>query len=287
MKKGVKRKKTSKKVVRHKVSKRPNLSKKTKKHNYVKTLAIVLVAAFVLLLVAGFVGRLTGYGFFDWLTGKEDKSFLENFWDQFKQGEKIDEGITKILFGFLIGVIIFGIAKKIPGVKDVHISVQIIFSVVIAYLGVAYITPSELTLMLTSYSALGFTIGIIIPFLVLLYLTYDIGTEVAKDVKGTISQKIMTYILWSIYGLYLLYKLSQIYILKIGENDVPSLASALILILFIATFVIILMLGKIFKRLGETVTKEQLARYRLMNQKQVGKLKADVTALEEAATAPS
>jgi len=227
MKKGVKRKKTSK-IRRHKVVRR---TKQTKKHSPMKTLAIVLVSAIALVLVVGLVGKMTGYNVFDTIFGGD----AEGIYSDWLSGKGVNENVGKILIAAIVGILVFSVLAQIPGLSGPQLApVRIILAVIVGFLGTAYIIPEELFAILTSYSALGFALGAGFPFVVLLYFSLSIAkpTGGQENAFQNIVKKIVGVGLWVLFAVFIFIRILGIK--SVGEA-VSSYTTTALWILLIAS----------------------------------------------------
>jgi hypothetical protein len=108
--------------------------------------------------------------------------------------------LAKYIFLILIFIIIYSASKFLPFFKD-KTGTQLIFSILVAFLAVAYLTPAEIYTMLASYTALGITLGTFIPLAIIFYFTFEIGKHPSP------SSVVLQYFLWLSFGAWLVYKL--------------------------------------------------------------------------------
>ena len=130
--------------------------------------------------------------------------------------------------------------------------VQWLISIPVAFLAVAYITPSELFTLLTSFSALGLTLSTIIPFIILLFFSAMMLSN--EHVKSMTVAKVMFEVtIWWFFSGYLLFRLVDLFW---GENATavaggttveasPTVAWIMGILFFVSIF--ILMFNKRFR----------------------------------------
>ena len=126
----------------------------------------------------------------------------------------LSKNVAKYLFTLLIFVIIFSVAGYIPflGAKGI----RVVFSILVAFLSVAYLAPDEIYVLLASYSALGLTLGTIVPFVILFAFMYG---SVTKGGSAVFYQ----YFTWIAYATWMVYKAVMFWISKGPEGwEVPT-----------------------------------------------------------------
>jgi len=122
------------------------------------------------------------------------------------QGGKLTENVAKYLFLFLVVVLIYSIINVIPFLKDRHPSIKILFSIVVGFLSTAYMSASDIHLLLTSYSALGFVLSAAIPFMILVFFSI----EVSKDHSA--GGKLFSILIWIAFIVFIFYKVISGYL---------------------------------------------------------------------------
>lgn len=138
--------------------------------------------------------------------GIDLKAFFGNFGGDFFKvwvaGEGFNnESIAKIFLLILIWLILILVFDGIFAGQRLLIINALAF--IIAFLATAYITPGEFFAILQSYSALGLTLASLIPFAVLLMLTY----RAAESTSGKPQLIILQWFGWIFFTLYSLYKI--------------------------------------------------------------------------------
>jgi hypothetical protein len=124
-------------------------------------------------------------------------------------GGQLEPWIGKILFALLVGTIIYAIAGIMPFFSK-SAGTRTVFTIAATVLATAFLTPADVTATLLSWTALGITMGTILPFIVLSYFTF----ELAKT-EGSASQKLFNKLLG--YLVWIMYLAAMIY--KINSND--------------------------------------------------------------------
>lgn len=141
------------------------------------------------------------------------------------------EFIIKVFIWFLVFTIIFGVSEFIPGLADKN-WLQFFFATIVSLLSVIYITPSELVVIMSTYTALAMTITTIIPLLILIGMSIKIMSSSDFSFMNVIVVKF----LWVTYGLWLIYKVFTLRIAGDAAGGWPLLvflASLLITALFV------------------------------------------------------
>jgi len=253
------------------------------KNNTKKTLALLVLGLFVFAFAFSAVGFVSAAerNSSNPGGGGIDFNLMKSLFDvdNWLLGEEFSSYVAKVLFMVLLVLIIQGVAGFVPGIEDKG-AIKWIFAVIVGYLGMAYITPDEIYAMMISYSAMGFAIGTIIPFIVIAAFTYQLATKEGKP-SELVANKWIAKGVWLVFSLYILYKIISIW--KAPELTSNGFMWMLVIVLVISV-VIFLSVRKIFKILRSTVTQEKFDKYKEMNETQISKLKTDVEALEEAAT---
>ena len=128
-------------------------------------------------------------------------------WDK---GE-LSVNIAKYVFWGILGLLVYSILFVIPFVKDRHVGFKIILAVLISFLSIAYLTPSDIYTMLASYGALGIVMGAVIPFMILLFFSIEM------DRQGGVGGKMFSKLVWFAFILFLIYKIIS------GINQDPGI----------------------------------------------------------------
>lgn len=149
-------------------------------------------------------------------------SFISDLFANWSEGS-LDINIAKYLFWIILSALIFG-AFNFAKFPD-STFLQGILAIPIAFLFTAYITPSELFTVLTTYSAAGLTLSVIIPFVVLLFFSSMLLSN-EKIRSMTIGKIVLEVALWLLFIGFLIYKLI------VGYPGI-SLSSGVAIIMFI------------------------------------------------------
>jgi hypothetical protein len=125
---------------------------------------------------------------------------VEMFAD-WERGE-IAPNVAKYLFTFLVFLLVYAISSVIPFIDDANDWVKAPFALVVAFLGVAYLSTEEIYMMLIGYGAMGLVMGAIIPFIIIVFFS----VEIAKKGAGGI---IFSQVIWVAFSIFLGYKIVQ------------------------------------------------------------------------------
>ena len=130
-------------------------------------------------------------------------SFISDLFTQWSAGQ-LDINIAKYLFWLMLTGLIWGalsFAKFPPsGVF------QALIAIPVGFLATAYITPTEVFTILTSYTALGITLTFILPFIILLFVSAMLLSN-DKIRQMSIPKIMMEVFLWVFYLVVLVYKM--------------------------------------------------------------------------------
>ena len=130
-------------------------------------------------------------------------SFVSDLFTQWSAGQ-LDVNIAKYLFWIMLAGLIWGalnFARFPPsGVF------QALIAIPVSFLATAYITPSEVFTILSSYTALGITLTFILPFIILLFVSAMLLSN-DKIRQMSIPKIMMEVFLWVFYLVVLVYKM--------------------------------------------------------------------------------
>ena len=171
----------------------------------------------------------------------------------------ISPHIMKYFFWGLVSMIVWSVASKIPGLdglfnKEGTKWLGALFSIVIGFVSMAYITPDEVYVMMTSYSALGFVLGGALPFIILLYFTVSLAAGSTKDsAKIRFGKKSMAVAMWVMFTLFIGYRA------LFGGELANSVAGyrTLTWMLFVACVIGLFLMGWVFRTARKVMEKEE------------------------------
>jgi len=135
-------------------------------------------------------------------SGEEKDSATDYIRDLFANWERgqFSDNVAKYLLWVLISIIVYSIESFIPGIGK-RGYIKGIFAIIVGFLSIAYITPDEIYSLMTAYNALGFAIGIGLPFLILLSFTYQISSQNLGG-KQRFAGKLLAFLLWGIFTVF-------------------------------------------------------------------------------------
>jgi uncharacterized membrane protein YjgN (DUF898 family) len=210
-----------------------------------KIIAFSLLGLLAFSLIAAFV---SANAFTD-LFGTNAKEIFSSW-----SSGQLNLNVAKILFFILVAMVIYSLATKLPGIKNLKEGVQIAFALIGSFLATAYLTPSEVYVMLSSWSAMGITFGIIIPFIIMTYFTYDLLSDIEAGGKQKLGNLILSYLIWVVFIGAMGYRLIE------GLNDatMPQVAWLITGGMILLAIIIILCMTWIQKKLSQMALKSEV-----------------------------
>jgi hypothetical protein len=159
-------------------------------------------------------------------------------------------------------MVVFSIAKNIPGLGDFFQGdkwwLGAIFSAIIGFLGMAFVTPEEVFVIITNYSAMGFAIAVALPIIVLIFFTASLAAEREGGAVGKFGRLAMAYFVWGAYAFFLLIRIVRAW----SEAEQTPTLAFLTWAAFILSIVALIGMGRIFKRMETFVTQKNLDDFR-------------------------
>jgi len=116
------------------------------------------------------------------------------------QGD-ISDTVAKYVLWILLSLLIYAILDNVPVIKRQGQGIKIIIAFLVGFLSTAYLSVGEVHLLLASYGALGFVLGAVLPFIILVFFSMEIHKE------GGAGGRIISKAMWFGFILYLIYKL--------------------------------------------------------------------------------
>lgn len=116
----------------------------------------------------------------------------------------LDINIAKYLFWIILTLFVFS-ALHFAKFPDNNF-IQFLLGITISFLATAYITPKEVFTILTTYTALGLTLSVIVPFLIIIFFSAMLLSN-EKISHMTIAKIMMEVMLWLFFIGFLIYKL--------------------------------------------------------------------------------
>lgn len=107
-------------------------------------------------------------------------------------------GFAKFLLFLLVALIVFGISEMLPFIgKENKTWVSIGISIVVGILATFYLKDTEIYSILLSYGALGITLTVLVPFLLIFFMSI----KLREDGYGFFSK-----VIWLIFGVVLVFR---------------------------------------------------------------------------------
>jgi len=213
------------------------------KKNTKKILAFSILAMFIVIFISGVV------------SAAEPTDILNpigNWFTSWEEGENFSANIAKYLFWALVSIVIYSVSSKIPGLETIFKGSKWlgwVFSIIIGFLSMAYITPDEVFAMMGSYSALGFVIGGALPFIILIFFTINLASESSNtNAAKRLSTRLLAMGMWTIFTVFLFTR-------AIGSPDQGN--PLLEWILVTLSVAITIAMSKIFEKVRKDLSKEE------------------------------
>ncbi len=213
--------------------------------NTKKILVFGLLGLFALIFVMQFVAAQTPL------------DPIKDWFGNWREGN-LSPNIAKYLFWVLVSIVVYSIGSKIPGLKTIFegslVLVGAVFSILVGFLSMAYITPDEVYALMTAYSAMGFVFGGMLPFIILFYFTITLATSSEnKSASERFFTKLLAVALWILFTGFLIYK--SVVIPEGVESDAAY--RWLTIILAIISIIGIFSMGLIFKKVRDWLRVEK------------------------------
>jgi hypothetical protein len=239
--------------------------------------------------------------------------YISKFFDDWLSGTNLSLSTVKILLWILISMMVYSIGKNMPGLKNMFSGdmafLGTLFATIVGFLAMAYITPEEIYAIMTSYSALGFTLGIGLPFVIMMFFTLTLAEIESKENASSLAMKrILATCLWLIFTLYIGWRLLSVYgyMYDWGANTTGIIDSSSFLwissqgnerlkldqnlwmmwilwILFIISAFITFRMGKIFRIIRKSSVRAAVDIYTQKSMMSASKIAADEAAIKKAA----
>jgi len=180
------------------------------KKNTKKFLSYSILGIFLFALVLPFIGAAEG----DLVlpkanSGSGGSANLGPIGDWFAKWDdgNLSPNIAKYLLFALVSIVIFSVAGFIPGLDGDNMKkVRWAFAIIAGFLSMAYITPEEVYGIMVSYSALGFTLGIAMPFVILIFFTFQLSDFSGKNAATRTANKMLAIFLWAVFAVFAVLK---------------------------------------------------------------------------------
>ena len=129
---------------------------------------------------------------------------IKDMFASWQEGD-LSVNIAKYLFLFLITMVIFSILEHVPIIGGKKNKLRWPMALLVAFLATAYLTPSDVYTMLAGYGALGMVVGGIVPFLILMYFSIQMGKS--SKTKPNRGGQMFAKFIWFVFILFLVWKL--------------------------------------------------------------------------------
>ena len=233
--------------------------------NIKRFLMLGVLAMFMFMFAMQLVMAVNPIG--DWFTNWEDTNMSAN--------------VAKYLFWALVSMAVYSVALNIPGLSNLFKEgkewLGMLFSIIVGFLSMAYITPNEIYAMMVSYSALGFVLGGAIPFIILVAFTFTLATATHGKAKQRLANKAIACTMWAGFLAFIVYKTF------IAEGSATIKTTPLEWIITIAALLMLIMLGAIFKMFKKQQKEANIEEAKDKIEKSTAKTTADAEAVDKLA----
>ena len=217
-----------------------------KKKLFVVGVAFFLVFAFLLMVVSSVPQNVTYTG----------QSVISDFFTSW-QGGNLDVNIAKYLFWIIILLLIFSTLKfaNFPSIGGKGSGfLQFVLALVVSFLATAFITPEEVFVMLVSYSALGLTLGSILPFVVIMFFSAMLVSN--EKIRGmSIGKMMLEVVIWVMWVGFLVYRFIKLWVEQ-GTISVLFKGGGIVMLIVFFLSLLILIFNKQFRRWIENLGVE-------------------------------
>ena len=171
-------------------------------------------------------------------------AFFKDVWDTWNKGNQVSTGFIKILYTVLIALLVYAVSDNLPGLKGKN-GLMWGVSIIVAFLSTYLFTQGDLYALLLSYSGLGFALGTIVPFLILVFFTYDLA--ISTSIKNIFVKVWLIRVLWISFGGFVFYKMWDI---RASGAIVLSWHNPVLYLMFGVTIIAIIFAGYIIHLLN-------------------------------------
>lgn len=133
----------------------------------------------------------------------------QSAWDPVKsmfadwQDGNLSVNIVKYIVWILITMVVFMVVGFIPMLKKMNGFFKFLFSLIVAFLSVAYLIPEDIKLALVSYGAMALILTAILPFLIILFFSIELRKDYSNSGIGVL---LGSYVLWIGFAVFLVWK---------------------------------------------------------------------------------
>jgi hypothetical protein len=189
-------------------------------------------------------------------------NFFKQVIDGFKTGD-VSDYVLRIFILVIIIILVLSVSDRIPGLgEDSKAWLRFVIAVVVGILASAFFTVGELKVIIAGYSALAFVLAIGLPFLILVFFTYDL-LDGKTGIRKMWARKFFMYLLWGGFGLFLIYRIFTFSTGGAGSVSIPDYVKYLHYIMLGLVIVGMLVAGWLFKKFAKAKfqeTKEIMSR---------------------------
>jgi hypothetical protein len=207
-----------------------------------KIIALSLLGLLALSLIATLAFAQETSGPFSQFFGEKAKAIFSQW-----VGGQLNANIAKILLFMLIAIVIFSIGKRLPFLEQ-KMWITGSFALIAAFLATAYITPQEVFGVLTAWSGMGITLGIIIPFAILIFFTIDTASTTEVSAATKLSNMVLAYFTWIVFIVVIAYRLIWS---MATETQVSSASWVLALVVLGLGIAMLALLPMIFREIAK------------------------------------
>ncbi|MEK6846934.1 MAG: hypothetical protein AABY16_02095 [Nanoarchaeota archaeon] len=137
-------------------------------------------------------------------------NFFKDIADQWQSGD-LNDNTVRVLFAFIVLMFVMTLVDRLPGLSGENKGwLRWIMGVVITLLATAYLKVEEIKTTLFAYSALGFVLGAAVPFLLLMFFSYDLLNVRKSGISQKWVAKLFVYALWIAFAGFMLYRIVSI-----------------------------------------------------------------------------
>jgi hypothetical protein len=174
------------------------------------------------------------------------QTFFKDIITEWESGDLSDMTV-RVLFAFIVLMLVMTVVDRLPGLDGEGKSwLRWTMGIVVALLATAYLQIDELKATLFGYSALGFTMAIAVPFLILLFFTYDLLNSAKSGIENAFTRRLFAYIIWVGFAGFILYRIIKF---SGGSVSVPEPLKYAHYILFLVALFILLFMKTFVKKI--------------------------------------
>lgn len=158
------------------------------------------------------------------VTGESSLDPISEFFNRlfagWSEGTGVSQTVAKLFIAIIIGILVYGVADRLPGLDDSNghnrAVLRWIISIIVAFLGTAYLSGTELMLIISQYNALGFALGAALPWFILSFFTYDILSQSGSAKRHVIPPKLIASLLWVFFVGFMIYRIFTVVVPAVG-----------------------------------------------------------------------